>query len=67
MVPEPKPALVQAPASAGVGLRFRPRTADPCWPEDWWQRNYDTCEPETLLPCWTERHLRIPVPPVEVP
>lgn len=43
-LPDPRPALVQAPVRAGVGLRplpKLPRFADPGWPADWWQRNLD--------------------------
>jgi hypothetical protein len=35
----------------------------PDWPEDWWQRNYDTIFYEVDQPGWTpasERSLRIP-------
>ena len=62
-LPLARPAVVQVPARAGVGLQFRPRTADPCWPADWWQRNYDEleCECEPCPPC--PRWLRIPPPP----
>lgn len=65
MLAEPKPALVQVPARAGVGLRFRPRYPDPCWPATWWQRNYDTlCEDVDLDPCpYTERMMRVPPAP----
>lgn len=66
-LPDPPPALVQVPAWAGIGLQFRPRFADPSWPADWWQRNYDepivdpdAPDPEPL----TERQQRIP--PAEV-
>jgi len=65
-LPEYPPARVQAPAWAGVGLRreFEDRMASrppPEWPEDWWQRNYDTlCEdgPEPMPLCG--RQLTIP-------
>ena len=63
-LPDLPPTRVQAPAWAGIGLVFRPRVSDPCWPEDWWQRDYDTYEydcPPPLYP--TERHLRIPEAP----
>lgn len=41
-LPDPTPPFVQAPASAGVGLRFCfVRFPQPDWPADWWQRNYD--------------------------
>jgi len=63
-LPDPRPVIVQAPASAGVGLRFTYhfRFAMPDWPEDWWARNYD------LLYEWnapdpiplTERMMRVP-------
>jgi hypothetical protein len=64
-LPEYPPVRVQVPKRAGVGLRFRPRTAEPCWPEDWWQRNcddvFDVDEPD---PCpLTEREQRLPPPP----
>jgi hypothetical protein len=43
-------------------LRFRPREAQPDWPADWWQRNYDEPpddpDPEPL----TEREMQIPPP-----
>jgi hypothetical protein len=62
-LPDPQPARVQAPKRAGVGLRFRPREAQPDWPADWWQRNYDEPpddpDPEPL----TEREMHIPPPP----
>jgi hypothetical protein len=63
--PEPRPALVQAPAWAGVGLEFRPREPDPSWPEDWWQRTYETLDEELEPgpPPLTERQMRIPPPP----
>jgi beta-lactamase class A len=58
------PVIVQAPARAGVGLRFDylHRQTLPWWPEDWWQRNYDTLAEEltgfegTIM---TERMLQI--------
>jgi len=66
VLPEPRPARVQAPAGAGVGLLFRRRFADPSWPPDWWQRNYDepvldpdTPDPEPL----SGRQLTIPPAP----
>jgi hypothetical protein len=65
-VPKSRPTRVQAPAWAGAGLCFRWREADPSWPPDWWQRNYDSDlddpddpDPEPL----TERELRVPPPP----
>ena len=67
-LPDPSPALVQAPAWAGVGLHFRERVSNPCWPEDWWQRNYDTlCEddPDPIPLCG--RQLRLPPPPEVTP
>ena len=66
-LPEFPPALVRAPARAGIGLRFRERTPEPCWPIDWWQRNCD--EPPDgpdPLPL-TERQMRIPPPPSAPP
>jgi hypothetical protein len=63
-LPEYPPALVQAPARAGVGLRFPPRRPDPSWPEDWWQRNFDTLCEDDPDPCaLTERQMRVPPPP----
>jgi len=63
-LPEPRPAIVQAPAWAGVGLRFPERKADPSWPFDWWQRNYDTlCEDDPDPTPLCARHLRLPEPP----
>lgn len=66
-LPVPPPTLTRAPARAGVGLRraFERERAQrpPCdWPEDWWQRNYDTlweeCDPP---PCpLTDRMMRVP-------
>jgi hypothetical protein len=66
-LPEYPPALVQAPAWAGVGLRFRCRFASPDWPEDWWQRNYDTWEWETEVEPMSERQMKIPPAPAVVP
>ena len=70
-LPDPSPALVQAPARAGVGLRFHiyDRLPAPSWPEDWWQRNYD----ELLVPDdpgpmpLTERMMHLPPPPEPAP
>lgn len=67
-LPQPTPPLVSAPRWAGVGLRSEllldwQRIAMPDWPEDWWQRNYDTIFYEVDQPGWTpasERSLRIP-------
>lgn len=67
-LPEDPPALVQAPADAGVGLEFRPRFPHPEWPSDWWQRNLDEpiLDPDDPDPDpLTERQMRLPV--VEVP
>jgi hypothetical protein len=65
-LPDFPPVIVQAPARAGVGLRFRERTADPSWPVDWWQRNYDTlCEDDPDPAPFCERALRLPEPPHE--
>lgn len=67
-LPDYTPARVQAPARAGVGLRFRPRFPLPCWPADWWQRNYDTACEDEPDPCPLRgRELRIPPPPEEEP
>lgn len=63
-LPQFPPALVQAPAWAGVGLRFKPRTACPDWPSDWWQRNFDEYACDELVCALTERQQRIPAPPV---
>jgi len=64
-LPAYPPALIHVPARAGVGLTFPPREADPCWPADWWPRNFDTLCDDVDEPglCFTERHLRIPPPP----
>jgi hypothetical protein len=66
-LPEPKPVHVQAPAWAGIGLVFRPRFADPSWPEDWWQRDYDDqiVDPDAPDPApLTDREMTIPPAPV---
>lgn len=63
-LPEPTARRVQAPKRAGVGLRFHPRTAQPGWPEDWWQRDCDDPDvDEPDPPCLTERQMRLPEPP----
>jgi hypothetical protein len=62
-LPAYPPALVQAPAWAGVGLYFWPREAEPWWPADWWQRNYDAESDEPDPIPLTERQLHIPPPP----
>jgi len=64
-LPDPEPTIVEAPASAGIGLRFRykERTAMPSWPADYWQRNIDTqfYDPDGPAPLpLTERMMRIP-------
>jgi hypothetical protein len=63
MLPVSPPTLVQAPSGAGIGLHFEERLAEPGWPADWWQRNYDeepdAPDPEPL----SEREQRIPPPP----
>jgi hypothetical protein len=66
-LPAYPPALVQAPVWAGVGLDFEPRFADPSWPADWWQRNYDdqVLDPDDPDPVpLSGRQLRVPPPPV---
>jgi len=70
-LPVPEPALVQAPADAGVGLVFNYhwRLPAPWWPADWWQRNFDllvTEYDEPGPPPLTERMMHLPPPP-EVP
>lgn len=71
-LPDPTPVRVQAPVRAGVGLRavfaenigHRFPPAD--WPEDWWQRNYDTpiLDPDSPGPLpFTDRMLRLPPAP----
>jgi len=67
-LPTPRRALVQAPAGAGIGLRFTyyERVALPEWPDDWWQRNYDTAyyEPDAPDPLpWPPRWSQLPPPP----
>jgi len=67
-LPVPPPTLTQAPAWAGVGLIFRERTPDPCWPEDWWQRNYDTmCEDDPAPMPLCGRQLQLPPAPGATP
>lgn len=68
-LPEPPPTPVQAPARAGIGigpLPRLPRTAEPQWPEDWWQRDLDVerDDPDAPDPTpLTERQMRVPPPP----
>jgi hypothetical protein len=66
-LPDPQPVIVQAPKSAGIGLRFNfARLAAPSWPVDWWQRNYDTMllDPDEPGPLpLTSRQMRLPPPP----
>jgi hypothetical protein len=63
------PALVQAPASAGVGLAeelARDPFPDRNWPADWWQRNMDDpiCDPDAPDPePMTARQMAVPPPP----
>lgn len=68
-LPEPTPALVQAPAWAGIGLCFRPRRPPPDWPEDWWQRNYDDLWELDDPDPWplTEREMHVPGFPLATP
>lgn len=71
-LPDPRPAIVQAPVWAGIGLRFHyyDRVPMPCWPEDWWQRNYDTLLDELSGfegICMTERMKHLPPAPEAVP
>jgi len=73
-LPDPRPALVQAPARAGVGLRaqmLRQRTnrPPPQWPDDWWQRNCDDLlEPQPPDPVpLCGRQLQIPPAPIPPP
>jgi hypothetical protein len=64
-LPVPQPTRVQAPARAGVGLRFRPRFPFRSWPADWWQRNYDLpiVDPDGPAPLpLTSRQMRVPPP-----
>jgi hypothetical protein len=71
MALDSSPTRVQAPARAGVGLRFqflirKARRPPPSWPSDWWQRNYDDVfemnapDPIPLTP----RQMHLPDPPV---
>jgi hypothetical protein len=66
-LPDYPPVIVQAPVRAGIGLRFgyQSRVAQPCWPVDWWQRDYD--DPVEWdktsvdgIVCMTERMMRVP-------
>jgi hypothetical protein len=53
-----------------VGLRFRERFPQPCWPADWWQRNCDLpiLDPDAPDPVpLCGRQLRIPAAPGVVP
>jgi hypothetical protein len=69
-LPESPPFRVQAPMGAGIGLRFQlfediyMRMAQPNWPPDWWQRNYDTyiTDPDEAPLVWdlTERQMHVP-------
>jgi hypothetical protein len=62
-LPDYPPVRVQAPKRAGVGLRFPPREAQPGWPPDWWQRNYDEPPDDPGDPPLTEREMHLPPPP----
>lgn len=69
-LPAYPPTLHQAPAWAGVGLRFSPRFADPCWPVDWWPRDLDDelLDPDDPDPCpLTEREMHVPPAPAVTP
>lgn len=64
-LPEPRPTRVQAPASAGIGLRIPPRRSDcsgvrPSWyPFQMNVCDVDAPDPEPL----TGRELRVPYMP----
>ena len=63
------PTCHQAPAGAGVGLRFPERVAQPDWPVDWWQRDLDNpleFEDVTEGLTLTDRMMRVPNMPEEV-
>jgi hypothetical protein len=68
-LPKSPPALVQAPAWAGVGLEFPERVAEPGWPVDWWQRDLDSDRDDPddePPPPLTEREMHVPPPPVVI-
>jgi len=68
-LPDPARVCVQAPARAGIGigpLPKLPRTPDPGWPADWWQRNLDTIrdDPDAPDPMpMPPRYLELPEAP----
>jgi hypothetical protein len=66
-LPESSRTRVQAPACAGVGLVFEDRVAEPSWPADWWQRNYDAeLDAPDPVPL-TEREQHVPPAPEVTP
>ena len=71
-LPDPRPAVVQVPARAGVGYRIPPRTSD-CSGERpaWYPFQVNVCDVDLedlgyAPPEWTDRHRRLP-PPIPPP
>jgi len=59
------PKTYQLPLKQGIGLEIPPRTVPPSWPQDWWQRNFDTLDEDGPDPePFTGRQLVVPPAPV---